>query len=92
MIKIAVLGYGTVGSGVVEVLSTNYEKITQRARQEIEGSMPGNQLLVGGAYALSPLQGLFYKLIGRVYPSHSFKGSSGKGIRRAKSRGGRRRI
>lgn len=36
MIKIAVLGYGTVGSGVVEVLSTNYEKITQRARQEIE--------------------------------------------------------
>lgn len=36
MIKIAVLGYGTVGSGVVEVLGKNHEKITQRARREIE--------------------------------------------------------
>ena len=29
MIKIAVLGYGTIGSGVVEVLETNREHITQ---------------------------------------------------------------
>ncbi|MFW5629992.1 MAG: homoserine dehydrogenase [Acetivibrio ethanolgignens] len=36
MIKIAVLGYGTVGSGVVEVLGKNHEKITQRAGREIE--------------------------------------------------------
>lgn len=36
MIKIAVLGYGTVGSGVVEVLGKNYEKITKRAGREIE--------------------------------------------------------
>lgn len=36
MVKIAVLGYGTVGSGVVGVLDTNREKITQRAGKEIE--------------------------------------------------------
>lgn len=36
MIKTAVLGYGTVGSGVVEVLGKNHEKITQRAGREIE--------------------------------------------------------
>ena len=34
--KIAVLGYGTVGSGVVEVLDVNKELIAQRAGQEIE--------------------------------------------------------
>ena len=36
MIKIAVLGYGTVGSGVVEVINTNYESIAKKARQEIQ--------------------------------------------------------
>lgn len=35
MINISVLGYGTVGSGVVEVLNTNKESITKRAGQEI---------------------------------------------------------
>lgn len=35
MINIAVLGYGTVGSGVVEVLNTNQESINKRAGQEI---------------------------------------------------------
>lgn len=35
MINIAVLGYGTVGSGVVEVLSTNAESIARRAGKEI---------------------------------------------------------
>lgn len=35
MIQISVLGYGTVGSGVVEVLSTNKESIAKRAGQEI---------------------------------------------------------
>lgn len=34
--KIAVLGYGTVGSGVVEVLEKNQEIISQRAGKEIE--------------------------------------------------------
>lgn len=35
MINIAVLGYGTVGSGVAEVLRTNRESINRRAGQEI---------------------------------------------------------
>lgn len=36
MIKIAILGYGTIGSGVVEVLHTNKESIAKRAGDEIE--------------------------------------------------------
>lgn len=36
MAKIAVLGYGTVGFGVVEVLETNKDSITKRAGREIE--------------------------------------------------------
>ncbi len=36
MIKIAVLGYGTVGSGVVEVLQTNAAKINERIGDTLE--------------------------------------------------------
>lgn len=35
MINISVLGYGTVGSGVVEVLNTNQENINKRAGKKI---------------------------------------------------------
>lgn len=35
MVNIAVLGYGTVGSGVVEVIRTNQELINKRAGQEV---------------------------------------------------------
>lgn len=35
MVQVAVLGYGTVGSGVVQVLADNKEKITPRAGEEI---------------------------------------------------------
>lgn len=35
MINIAVLGYGTVGSGVVEVINTNHTSINKRAGQDI---------------------------------------------------------
>ena len=35
MINIAVLGYGTVGSGVVEVINTNHESINKRDGDEI---------------------------------------------------------
>ena len=35
MINISVLGYGTVGSGVVEVLNTNKESIAKRAGSEV---------------------------------------------------------
>lgn len=36
MIKIALLGYGTIGSGVAEVLRVNKESIAKRAGDEIE--------------------------------------------------------
>lgn len=36
MVKVAVLGHGTVGSGVVELLLKNSKSITARAGQEIE--------------------------------------------------------
>ncbi len=35
MVNIAVLGYGTVGSGVVEVINTNGERINQRIGDEL---------------------------------------------------------
>lgn len=35
MVNIAVLGYGTVGSGVVEVINTNHKSINKRAGDEI---------------------------------------------------------
>ena len=35
MVNIAVMGYGTVGSGVVEVINTNSAVINQRAGDEI---------------------------------------------------------
>lgn len=35
MSKIAVMGYGTVGSGVVEVINTNQESISKRAGEEV---------------------------------------------------------
>lgn len=36
MVKVAVLGYGTVGSGVVEVLKTNAELIKERVGEAVE--------------------------------------------------------
>ena len=36
MVKAAILGYGTVGSGVTEVLSCNQELIAKRAGNPIE--------------------------------------------------------
>ncbi len=35
MVNIAILGYGTVGSGVVEVLNVNGDSINKRCRQEL---------------------------------------------------------
>ena len=35
MVQVAVLGYGTVGSGVVEVLENNKENITPRAGEDL---------------------------------------------------------
>ena len=35
MIQVAVLGYGTVGSGVVEVIETNKEDINKKAGEKL---------------------------------------------------------
>ncbi len=35
MVKVAVLGHGTVGSGVVELFTKNKESIAARAGQEL---------------------------------------------------------
>ena len=35
MIQVAVMGYGTIGSGVVEVLETNREIIKRKTGQDI---------------------------------------------------------
>ena len=43
MISIAVLGYGTVGSGVVEVLEKNKDVINQRAGDEISIVLSRNE-------------------------------------------------
>lgn len=34
--KIAVMGYGTIGSGVVEVLDINKDRIAERAGEPVE--------------------------------------------------------
>ena len=39
MINIAVMGYGTVGSGVVEVIRTNGSLINERVQDEIYVNM-----------------------------------------------------
>ena len=36
MINVAVLGYGTVGSGVVEVIEKNKEMVNKKSAQELE--------------------------------------------------------
>ena len=36
MIQVAVMGYGTVGSGVVEVIEKNKEEINKKSGEEIE--------------------------------------------------------
>ena len=36
MVKVAVMGYGTIGAGTVEVLQTNHDVIAKRAGEEIE--------------------------------------------------------
>ena len=36
MVKVAVLGYGTVGSGIVEVIKTNQEMVDKKAGDEID--------------------------------------------------------
>ena len=44
MINVAVLGYGTVGSGVVEVIEKNKDMVNKKSAQELEGKIhPGSE-------------------------------------------------
>ena len=84
MIKIAVLGYGTVGSGVVEVLSKNHEKITQRAGREIEvkyvldlRDFPGDPIQEKVVHdyniiAKDPEVSVVVETMGGVHPAYEF--------------------
>ncbi len=57
MSKIAILGYGTVGSGVVEVLNTNRDSITKKA----ETSIDIKYILDLRDFPGSPVEALFVK-------------------------------
>lgn len=82
--KIAVLGYGTVGSGVVEVLKVNKDNIARRARQEIEvkyvldlREFPGNpvaDILVHDFDVIvnDPEVGIVVETMGGVNPAYEY--------------------
>ena len=36
MVKVAIMGYGVVGSGVAQVLTDHYDSIAGRAKEEID--------------------------------------------------------
>lgn len=82
--KIAVLGYGTVGSGVYEVLKTNYETVAKRAGTEIDikyvldlRSFPGepvNEVLVHEFDTIvnDPEIEILVEVMGGVEPAYSY--------------------
>ena len=82
--KIAVLGYGTVGSGVVEVLKVNKDNIARRARQEIEvkyvldlRDFPGDpveEILVHDYEVIvnDPEVGIVVETMGGVNPAYEY--------------------
>lgn len=84
MINIAVLGYGTIGSGVVEVLSTNGESIAKRAGDKIRvkyvldlREFPGNpimEILVHDVNIVlnDPEVKVVVEVMGGVEPAYSF--------------------
>lgn len=84
MIKIAILGYGTIGSGVVEVLDTNRESIAKRAGDEIEvkyildlrdfpgDPMEGKVIHDYGIIAENPEIQVVVEAMGGVEPAYTF--------------------
>lgn len=84
MIKIAILGYGTIGSGVVEVLDTNRESIAKRAGDEIEvkyildlrdfpgDPMEGKVIHDYGIIAEDPEIQVVVEAMGGVEPAYTF--------------------
>ncbi|MBR5336635.1 MAG: homoserine dehydrogenase [Lachnospiraceae bacterium] len=84
MINIAVLGYGTIGSGVVEVIDTNGESIAERAGDEINvkyvldlrdfpGSPVENKIVHDYDVILNdPDIKVVVEVMGGVEPAHTF--------------------
>ena len=84
MINIAVLGYGTVGSGVVEVINTNHKSINKRAGEEIRikyvldlRDFPGNpvqEILVHDYETIihDPEVEIIVEVMGGIEPAHTF--------------------
>lgn len=84
MINIAVLGYGTIGSGVVEVLNTNRESITKRAGDQINvkyvldlREFPGDPIMEKVVHDINiilddPEVRIVCEHMGGVEPAHTF--------------------
>ncbi|TAH67751.1 MAG: homoserine dehydrogenase [Anaerolineaceae bacterium] len=84
MINIAVLGYGTIGSGVVEVLNTNGESIRKRAGAKINikyvldiREFPGDpisEILVHDVNIIlnDPQVKIVVEVMGGINPAYSF--------------------
>ncbi len=84
MINIAVLGYGTVGSGVVEVINTNHKSINKRAGEEIRikyvldlRDFPGDpvqEILVHDYETIihDPEVEIIVEVMGGIEPAHTF--------------------
>lgn len=84
MINIAVLGYGTVGSGVVEVINTNQDSINRRAGDEIRikyvldlRDFPGDpvqEVLVHDYETIvnDPEVDIVVEVMGGLEPTHTF--------------------
>lgn len=82
--KIAVMGYGTIGSGVVEVLDINQEKIAKRAGEPVEvkyvldlRDFPGSPIedkLVKDYMTIvnDPEVGVVVETMGGVEPAYTF--------------------
>ena len=82
--KIAVMGYGTVGSGVVEVIKQNKENIAKRAGQEIEvkyvldlRDFPGDpvqEIIIHDYKTIinDPEIGVVVEVMGGVNPAYTF--------------------
>lgn len=84
MINIAVLGYGTIGSGVVEVLNTNGESISKRAGKRINikyvldlREFPGDPIMEKLVHDINiilndPEVKIVVEVMGGVEPAYSF--------------------
>lgn len=84
MVQVAVLGYGTVGSGVVEVLETNKESIAKKAGKEIRvkyvldirefPGQPVEKVLVHDYETIieDPEVQIVVEVMGGVEPAYSF--------------------